>query len=240
MSIGRGVGDGGATAARTASDSSSAASADVPRRRAAASGSADSSWAGASAGSAAGVASRAAARRASRSAWARRPGVAGLGLLGDELRLLLGRADDRRGARVTLGGDVAALLDGVGDDPGEQRVGADGVVVARDRVLHELGVDVGVDDGHDRDAELVGLGDRDVLLLRVEHEDGVGALAVMPRMPPRLRCSFSSSRVEQQRFLLRHRVELAGVAASARTRASWRRAWRSCRSWSASRPASAR
>ena len=37
----------------------------------AASGSADSSWAGASAGSAAGVAVRAAARRASRSAWAR-------------------------------------------------------------------------------------------------------------------------------------------------------------------------
>ena len=87
--------------------------------------------------------------------------------------------------------------------------GADGVVVAGDRVLHDFGVDVGVDDGDHRDTELVGLGDRDVLLLRVEHEDRRRGALVMPRRPPRLRCSFSSSAIEQQGFLLGHRVELA-------------------------------
>jgi hypothetical protein len=32
----------------------------------------------------------------------------------------------------------------------------------------------------------------------------------MSRMPPRLRSSFSSSRLEQQRFLLGHGLEVAG------------------------------
>ena len=49
--------------------------------------------------------------------------------------------------------------------------------------------------------ELVGLGDRDVLLLGVDDEDRVGQ-RVRPRMPPRLRCSFSSSRLRMSASFL--------------------------------------
>ena len=55
--------------------------------------------------------------------------------------------------------------------------GADGVVVAGDHVVDDVGVAVGVDDRDHRDAEAVGLGDRDVLLLRVDHEDRARAAA---------------------------------------------------------------
>ena len=81
-------------------------------------------------------------------------------------------APDR--CRCRGGRDEAALLDGVGDDAPHQVAGSDGVVVARDYVLDDVGVAVGVDDGDDRDAQLVGLGDRDVFLVRVEHEHRVG------------------------------------------------------------------
>src|SRR3546814_5750183 len=54
------------------------------------------------------------------------------------------------------------------------RSGADRVVVARDHELDAVGVAVGVDHGHDGDAELVRLGDGDGFLLRVQDEHGVG------------------------------------------------------------------
>src|SRR3546814_2202831 len=62
------------------------------------------------------------------------------------------------------------------------RSGADRVVVARDHELDAVGVAVGVDHGHDGDAQLVRLGDGDGFLLRVQDEHGVGlALHVADR-----------------------------------------------------------
>ena len=103
--------------------------------------------------------------------------------------------------------DEAALLDGVGDDPTHQRARADGVVVARDDVLHEIGVAVRVDHGDDRDAELVRLGDADVLLLGVEHEDGVGALREVAHAT-QVALQLLELAGEDEGFLLRHDVEL--------------------------------
>jgi hypothetical protein len=135
--------------------------------------------------------------------------AAGVGLLGGDGGFLLGRAGGgRRGLRVTAGVDEAALFDGVGDDAAHQRAGTDRVVVARDDVLDEIGVAVRVDHRDDRDAELVRLGDADVLLLRVEHEDGVGALGEVPHATE-VALQLLELAAEDERFLLRHDVELA-------------------------------
>src|SRR3954465_7226494 len=71
---------------------------------------------------------------------------------------------------VARGGLAAGLGDRVGDGAGDQLHRADRVVVAGDRHGDQVRVGVGVDDGDDRDAELVGLGDGDLLLLRVDDE----------------------------------------------------------------------
>src|SRR5919106_2608071 len=65
------------------------------------------------------------------------------------------------------GSEIAPFLDGVGDDPRDQGHGPDGVVVTGDHVVDLVWVAVRVDDGDQGNAELVGLGDGDVLLLRV-------------------------------------------------------------------------
>ena len=54
---------------------------------------------------------------------------------------------------------------------------AAGVVVARDREGDLARVAVAVEHGHDRDAQLVGLLDRDLLLVGVDHEQDVGQAA---------------------------------------------------------------
>ena len=77
-------------------------------------------------------------------------------------------------------GDEAALLHGLGHDPAHQGAAADGVVVPRDRVLDQVRVTVGVDHGNDRDADLVGLRDRDVLFFDVDDEHGVGQAGHVP------------------------------------------------------------
>jgi hypothetical protein len=64
-----------------------------------------------------------------------------------------------------------AFGSGIRNDAGEQSDGADGVVVARDRVLDLVRVAVGVEDRDDRDAELVRLVDGEVLLLGVDDPD---------------------------------------------------------------------
>ena len=69
-----------------------------------------------------------------------------------------------------------ALSRRVGDDAGEQTDRADGVVVAGDRVLHLVGVAVRVEDRDDRDTELVGLVDGEMLFLRVYDPDRRGGL----------------------------------------------------------------
>ena len=97
-----------------------------------------------------------------------------------------------------------ALGDGVGDDPGEQRDGADRVVVARDLVVDLVRVAVGVEDRDDRDVQLARLADGDVLLLGVDDPDR----ARDPR--PCRGCrrgswsSLSFSRLQDEQLLLGH------------------------------------
>ena len=113
--------------------------------------------------------------------------------------------------RVAAAGDIATFLDRVGDHPAHQRVGPDRIVVSGNRELDDIGVDVGVDDSDDRNAELVGLGDGDVFFLGVEDEDRVRSL-VHAANAAQVLLQLLELAAEQQRFLLRHRVELAGHA----------------------------
>ena len=62
----------------------------------------------------------------------------------------------------------------VAHDAAHELACADGVIVAGDDVGHDIGVAVGVHDGDQRDAQLVGLADRYVLGLGVEHEHRLG------------------------------------------------------------------
>src|SRR5512135_1424004 len=68
---------------------------------------------------------------------------------------------------------LAALEDGVGHALGEEQDGADGVVVGGNDVVHHVRIAVGVHDAHHLDAELLGLGDGDVLAVRIDDEDDV-------------------------------------------------------------------
>ena len=135
--------------------------------------------------------------------------------LGDRRRgrrgALVAAAAPRGGGDGRFARDPAALDDGVGDHPAQERARADRVVVARDHVVDDVGVAVRVDDGDDRQAELARLGDRDVLLLRVDHEDRVREPLEVARCRPRLRSSFSSSRRVAERLALRHALEVAGA-----------------------------
>ena len=70
---------------------------------------------------------------------------------------------------------MAGTLDGrLRDEVAEQADGADGVVVGGDDVVELVGVDVGVAGADDRDLQLAGLGDRDVLAVRVDDEQRAG------------------------------------------------------------------
>jgi len=64
-----------------------------------------------------------------------------------------------------------AFGSGIRNDAGQQRNGADGVVVARNRVLNFVWVAVRVENSDDRDAELVCLVDGEVLFLGVDDPD---------------------------------------------------------------------
>src|SRR3712207_2360861 len=63
------------------------------------------------------------------------------------------------------------LHDGVGYEARDQADRADSVVVARDDVVHDLGVAIGVSEGDDRYLEAVGLLDQELFALRVDDED---------------------------------------------------------------------
>ena len=109
--------------------------------------------------------------------------------------------------------DEPTLFDGIGHHPTEQATRPDGVVVAGDEVLDHIRVAVGVDHGDDRNAQLVRLGHRDVLLHGVQHEDGVGqALHVLDAAQVAL--ELLQLAAQHQGLLLGHRLELAGVAHS--------------------------
>ena len=82
----------------------------------------------------------------------------------------------------------------IGDAGGIQLDGAHGVVVARDHVVDVVRRAVGVDDRDDRDAELLGLVDRDRSRDRRRSTNSTSGSASMSLMPPRLRSSLSRSR----------------------------------------------
>src|SRR5690606_22833978 len=107
------------------------------------------------------------------------------GLGGGLLRRRLARAAARRLLALGLGELVLAHARGLrrGGLALEHRVGggarvqlhrADRVVVARDGVVHQRRVVVGVDHRDHRDAQLAGFLDRDVLVADVDHEQRVG------------------------------------------------------------------
>src|SRR5690606_10702236 len=117
-------------------------------------------------------------------------GLAGLlprgglsGLPGQQFLLPLGQRLAAGRLLLALSSTVGAAAAGhqtfrdtVGDHAGQQRSRADGVVVARDRVVDLVRVAVGVQDGDHRDAQLASLADGDVLLLGVHDPHGAGHL----------------------------------------------------------------
>ena len=101
-----------------------------------------------------------------------------------------------------------ALSNSVGDHLGEERDGADGVIVAGDRVLKVIGVSVGVQDSHDRNAQLSGLVDSEVLANGVDDPDRAGSLLQGTNTTERL-LQLGQLTLLQQQFLLG--VTLSGV-----------------------------
>ncbi|BCW51466.1 hypothetical protein StoSoilB13_38080 (plasmid) [Arthrobacter sp. StoSoilB13] len=89
----------------------------------------------------------------------------------EELALPLGQRLFRSlgGAGGALVAGDEALSNGVGNNAGEQVDGADGVVVARDREVNFVGIAVGVQDGNNRDVQLLGFVDSKVFLLGVNN-----------------------------------------------------------------------
>src|SRR5450432_1397716 len=80
--------------------------------------------------------------------------------------------------RHELADDLAAALeDRVGDAPRIEADGARRIVVAGDHVVDPVQRLVGVDHAHDRDAERLRLGDRDLVEAHVDHEERVGDAA---------------------------------------------------------------
>ena len=115
--------------------------------------------------------------------------VGGLGGFGpggrasEQLLLPLGQRLAGFGLAVTgghAGTGLQALGDRGGDHLGQQGCRADGVVVTRDRVVDLVGIAVGVQDRDDRDVQLDGLADGQVLLVGVDDPDGRGHLLHVP------------------------------------------------------------
>ena len=67
-----------------------------------------------------------------------------------------------------------AFLAGFGESRHEQLDGADGVIVAGDDVVDDIGIAVGVGHGHDRDAQLAAFLHGDVFAMGVDDESQLG------------------------------------------------------------------
>src|SRR5467141_1522662 len=91
------------------------------------------------------------------------------GVLADFDELVVGHARDDPQRRIGL-----ALQDRIGDPTRIQANRATGVVVARDHVRNALRRMVGIDHPDHRNTELVRLGDRDLVVPDVDHEQRVG------------------------------------------------------------------
>src|SRR5690606_19434242 len=120
----------------------------------------------------------------------------------DELLVVGGRLDDllQRGR--------AALEDRVGRAARVQADRLAGIVVARNHVVDALGRVVAVDHRDDRDAQLVRLGDRDLVEADVDDEDRVRQAAHFLDAPQAL-LQLLELALEHQRFLLRHPLDAA-------------------------------
>ena len=122
----------------------------------------------------------------------------------------------RLGLRLALGAGrplPGALDRGVGDERAEEADRPDRVVVGRDDVVELVGVDVRVAGPDDRDLELVGLGHRDPLAVRVDDEDGAREALHLAHAAERQRGACASSSVQLGGFLLGHPLEVAGLLA---------------------------
>ena len=102
-----------------------------------------------------------------------------------------------------VGGVGLAFEHGVGHGTSVQRHRLGRVVVARDDVVDVLRRVVGVDDADDRNAELLGLGDRDLVVADVDDEDRVGQRAHVLDAADVL-LELGQLALEHQRFLLDH------------------------------------
>ena len=104
-----------------------------------------------------------------------------------------------------------AFFYGIGDDATHQAAGPDGIVVAGDHVLDDVGITVGVDHRHDGDTQLVRLGHPDGFFLGVDHEHRVWQflhVADTGQVPLQL----LQLTPDEEGFLLGHHGELSGVA----------------------------
>src|SRR5690606_12625189 len=70
-----------------------------------------------------------------------------------------------------IGRAALAFQNGIGQATSVQADGTAGVVVARNHVAHAFGRVVGVDHADDRDAQLAGFGDGDLVVADVDDED---------------------------------------------------------------------
>src|SRR4029077_15269418 len=89
----------------------------------------------------------------------------GLGAGGEQLALPFGYRFLAGRGGAAAGGGQQTCGDGLGDHLGQQRGGADRVVVTGYRVVDLIGIAVGVEHRDDGDVQLAGLADGDVLLL---------------------------------------------------------------------------
>src|SRR5262249_52163761 len=121
------------------------------------------------------------------------------------LRLLLVAAAIAARDRA-VAAETRALDAGIGDLGGEQLDGADRGVVARDDVVDEVRIAVGVGDADDRDLEAARLLDGDVLLLRIDHEDRAGEAAHGLDAAERL-LELDALALEREHFLLAQAIE---------------------------------
>ena len=184
---------------------------------------------GAGGGSAAALA---AASLASRSRCGGGGGVTRLLLLGGLGRLLLGRERPRgRRRRLRLGAlrrtglrllarpQPLTLDDGVGDDAAHQVGGADGVVVAGDHEVDDVGIAVGVDDRDHRDAErLASVTAMCSFLVSITNTASGSPLQRADAAQVAL--ELGELALDLQAFLLDHLLGLARRDAAARARAS--------------------
>ena len=134
-------------------------------------------------------------------------GRLGRGLFEHRLDRSLDGCADIHAERALLAGDAVERR--LGDQVAIERDGAGRVVIARDREIDLVRVAVRIDDGHDRNAEALGLEDGDRFLVGVDHEHQVGRRAHVLDAAERL-VELLALAVEVQALLLGEALGFAG------------------------------